>query len=72
MKCWHCGNKTRTAESAFIKFAVGEEWQEKRVWLCSYCAQNLKKGFNKQKLAILKEMFIVPDSLHSKRTEAST
>lgn len=71
MKCWHCGHKTRSAESAFIKFAVGGEgkigfdiWQEKQIWLCSYCAQNLRKWFNRQKQKAIKPII---KELESKR-----
>jgi len=43
MKCWHCNNKSRNLSDAYIKFAVGEIWKEKRIWLCPYCYLNLKK-----------------------------
>jgi len=47
-KCWHCGNKSRRLESAFIKFAKGDKWVEKRIWLCSYCYYNLRRSVKKK------------------------
>jgi len=49
MKCWHCGNKARYVQDAYIKFSFGEEWIEKKVWICNYCYHNLRRGVKRKK-----------------------
>jgi hypothetical protein len=62
MKCWHCGHKTRNYSDAYIKFAISpsprgfSDWQEKRVWLCRYCYDNLRRGFQRSKKRIIKPL----------------